>query len=249
MTKKRIDKDLCDLLSNLERIKLLNLYHDDYPMISEKRKQELAEKIKGRGLPLPPEVSCRKEILPTGKPFYIFRHVELGDLGRMLIVPNGNESQFMFEVTGEEDDPMTDQKKAVFEPIAHDIGNLMESILGKGKGTFKPYKSPEQRQEFIGERIMCKKCDTTVAFLVYAPPNATESTLQDYGRIGFAKGKEFGVQTWVISEEDLVNNQGMPRLLTLKVFPERETTKPMLASELDDILCPLVEYHCKRGPK
>jgi len=39
---------------------------DQYPMISEERKRELAEKTKGLKLPIPPEVSCRKENLSKG---------------------------------------------------------------------------------------------------------------------------------------------------------------------------------------
>lgn len=239
MGKKRskVDKDLRNILSYM-------CNNPIFPMISKEKKIE----IKLKDFPLPLGISWRKEIAMTGKPIYVFRHDELGDIGRLIIFQSGEGCQLMFEVIGEEDDPTTDQRKAIFEPISQDVSDFMESVFGKGIGDLKPFEIPNQMQQFMGERIMCNKCDTTVAFLVYAPPNATEATLQDYARMGFAKGKEFKVPTWVISEEDMVNNQKIPRVLTLKVFPEREVTKPMLANEFDDILCPLVEYHCKQGP-
>ena len=53
------------------------------PMISNERKVE--EKIKD--FPLPSEVSWRKEISMTNQPSYIFRHEELGDLGRFEVTP------------------------------------------------------------------------------------------------------------------------------------------------------------------
>ncbi len=77
---------------------------DHYPMISAERKRELAEKVKGLNFPLPSTVSMRKEILENGHIVYLFRHEDLGDFGRMFIVPNEGESQYVFEVIGNEDD-------------------------------------------------------------------------------------------------------------------------------------------------
>lgn len=228
-------------------IRLMKVKMDKYPMISKERKQELREKIKGLQLPFLPEVSCRKETLLTGEEVYIVRHKNLGDLGRILILQNGENCQLSFEVIGDEDDPGTVQRKEVFEPISHEISHLMESIFGKGNGTIKPYESPVQIQSFRAERIECNKCGACVAFIVYAPPNATPAVLEDNVRHSFSKAKEFNVPTWVISEESkvLINNMYVPRLLSLKFFPERESIKYILGTELDDILCPLVEKHCR----
>jgi len=185
MTRKRsrVDKDLVNILARL--------YKD--PIVSNEQKIE--DKIKE--FSLPPEVSWQKEI--ANQPKYVFRHEGLGDIGRLTIFQNGKDSQLMFEVIGDEDDPMTDQRKAIFGPISRNMSDFMESVFGRGTAALKPFETPHQGQPFMGERIMCSKCDTTVAFLVYAPPDATEATLQDYARMGFAKGKEFDVPAWVIS--------------------------------------------------
>ena len=79
-------------------------------MISEKRKRELTKIAKGMNITLPEDVTCHRELQPNGKPFYLFKHVELGTLGRMFIMDNGNESQLMLDVMGEEDDPLTEKK-------------------------------------------------------------------------------------------------------------------------------------------
>ncbi len=143
---------------------------------------------------------------------------------------------------------MIPQRKAIFEPIAHAISDQMEAIFGKGKGTVKPYDSPQQRHTFEAECIPCPKCDAMVAFLVYAPEADTAASLEDYARLGFAKAKEFDVPAWVLGKEQdvLVNNQYEGRFLSLKIWPERGLVKYILGTEMDDLLCPLVENHCSK---
>lgn len=62
----------------------------------------------------------------------------------------------------------------------------------------------------------------------------------------FSKAKEFNVPAWVLGEERdvVVNNQYVSEFLSLKFWPEREPSRIMLETEMDDILCPLVENHC-----
>ena len=111
-------------------------------MISKERKREIEEKFKNTRFPIPPEVSCHKEFLSNGQVIYVFRHEDLGDVGRLLILPNDGESQFVFEVTGFEDDPMIVQKKAILGPISKDIFTLMISLLGETVGLQRPHRTP-----------------------------------------------------------------------------------------------------------
>ncbi len=218
-------------------------------MISEKRKRELMEKAKGLIPLLPPKVTCHKEFLPNGKVVYQFRHPELGNFGRMFIVPNGNESQFMFEVTGEEDDPHTEKKKELLIPMSHDILEQMEEVLGKGKGTFQPATLPPQECTINAEHITCKTCNTLVALIVYAEKATTAGELSDYASLFFKKAKELNVPTWVLGKEMvsniILNNKYVPVFLALKMWPVREEARRMPSTEIDDLLCPLVEYHCE----
>jgi hypothetical protein len=177
---------------------------------------------------------------------YIFRHKDLGDIGRMFILPHGEQSQFVYEVTGDEDDPMTQQRRAIFEPIFHDIHAQMASTLGEGKGTPKPYQTPIQTQTINAEHITCSKCDVLVALIVYASQATTGASLEDHARMMFSKAKELNVPAWVLGKEKevLVNNLYVSQFLSLKFWPIREPVRYILATEMDDILCPLVEKHC-----
>jgi hypothetical protein len=67
---------------------------------------------------LPPNVSFRKERLSYGWA-YVFRHTELGELGRILLQgrPDG-QTHVTCEVVGVPDDPMTAQRAAIFEPLS-----------------------------------------------------------------------------------------------------------------------------------
>eukprot|EP01035_Chromulina_nebulosa_P021679 gene21679-28054_t len=201
-------------------------------MISEERQRELTKIAKGMKPFLPPNVTCHREFQSNGKPFYLFKHAELGTLGRMFIMPNGNESQFMFDVMGEEDDPFIEQKKG----------------LGKGKGTVKPINLPSQIHTIKAEHITCKTCDALVAVIVYAEEATTAAELADHATIFYKKAKELNVPTWVLGKEmvsDIVFMTYFSIFNTLKIWPEREEPRLLSEMEIDDLLFPLVEYHCE----
>lgn len=55
------------------------------------RNLSLEEKVKqARAIPfrLPPKVSFQKTLLPEGRWAYVYRHEELGNLGRMVLLPH-----------------------------------------------------------------------------------------------------------------------------------------------------------------
>jgi len=81
---------------------------------------------------MPPGVSFRKEVL-QGNQAYVFRHVELGDLGRIVVQgrPNGH-CHLSSEVAGDPDDPMTAVRKEMFAPLSEQVTNAMEALIGKG---------------------------------------------------------------------------------------------------------------------
>ena len=59
-------------------------------------------------------VNATKTLLPDGRS-YVFRHRDLGELGRLLIVPRSNgENQLLFEAVGDPDDPMTQKCHDIF---------------------------------------------------------------------------------------------------------------------------------------
>jgi len=85
---------------------------------------------------LPPGVSFRKERLSHGWA-YVFRHTQLGDLGRIVLSgrPDGR-TQVTCEVAGDQRDPMTEKRAAIFKPLGMEIARQLESATG-GVGTDK----------------------------------------------------------------------------------------------------------------
>ncbi|GGC08509.1 hypothetical protein GCM10007205_16970 [Oxalicibacterium flavum] len=88
---------------------------------------------------LPPNVTAqRKPISPTSYE-YIFRHSELGQLGRLLLnVCASGTSRIICLVHGQPGDTLTEQRRAVFEPLAHKLAEQMRSKLTFAKGPTDP---------------------------------------------------------------------------------------------------------------
>ena len=81
---------------------------------------------------------------------------DLGELGRLLIIPRGNQSQFSFEVAGEPDDPMTQKRREILEPIYKEILDTMVEIGGKGEGEPTPYASHKEQIKVEYKAVPCE---------------------------------------------------------------------------------------------
>jgi hypothetical protein len=214
------------------------------------RKKSLAEMVeaaKNIRFSLPPDVTCKKQPLPNGEWSYVFRHSELGELGRILVLPRGAESQFCSEVVGASDDPMTEKRLAILEPISKDILGKMALICGNGMGDPEPYISPRE-QHFVKSIVYpCDVCGSMTAMLIFAPDADVKGRLEDYARMMHAKIKELNVPTWVIGIETeyVVNGEDLRKSLVLKVHPNREEARIMTPDEAMDKVDKLMESHCK----
>jgi hypothetical protein len=82
------------------------------------------------GFKLPPDVSVRKERL-SGTWIYVFRHTQLGDLGRIVFQgrPDGR-THVTCEVTGDADDPMTEKRAAIFKPLGIELTRQLDMATG-----------------------------------------------------------------------------------------------------------------------
>ena len=101
-------------------------------MVNQQRLQELYEKGRQSGFKLPKSVTVKKEYSYEGYLIHIFRHDLLGDLGRIVIIPNSNtKTNIHCEIAGDPDDTMTKRRQKIFEPIAREITKAMDEILGK----------------------------------------------------------------------------------------------------------------------
>ena len=217
--------------------------------ISAKRRHKRREKSQELEIPIIHGVTHHKKLLLNGEIVYTFFHEDLGDFGQIFIAPKGNESQYQFEVIGEEDDPLIEKKKKLFTAITDYILNKISSGLGKVKEE-KKHPSVLNINNIKVEYITCKKCNKLVAHIVHAENPATEESISDCATFYFSKAKELNIPTWVIGRKEdnndsVVTNEPFPIFLCLKLWPIREEIHFMTTTELDDILCPLIEFHCK----
>ena len=89
---------------------------------------------------LPPEITFSKQRLSDCSA-YVFRHKELGELGRILLQEVGGQTRISCEVVGNQTDPMTQKRKDIFEPLSREIANQMANQTGPGRPLPPPPES------------------------------------------------------------------------------------------------------------
>lgn len=73
---------------------------------------------------LPPEITVSKKKTPQGWTF-VFRHKEMGELGRLRVQGGGGQTQISCDVVGDPADPMTEKRRATLEPLIRKISGEM----------------------------------------------------------------------------------------------------------------------------
>jgi len=224
-------------------------YNGDY--MRKKSLGEMVEAARSTKFSLPHEVSCKKHLLPNGKCGYVFRHSELGELGRILILPHGTQSQICCEVVGDQEDPMTEKRKSILEPITKDIAEKMTGICGEGAGKPKPYIAPTEQHVVQSMVYPCEICRAVTSMLIFAPDADTKGRLEDYARMMYSKVKELNVPSWVVGTETefIVNGEDLRQSLVLKIHPKREEARIMIPDELMDKIDKLMNTHCQKSAR
>jgi hypothetical protein len=210
---------------------------------------EMVEASKNEKFTLPHNIKSHKQLLPNGTWSYVFRHDNLGEFGRILIVPHGTQSRICCEVAGDPNDPLTEKRRVIFEPIGKKLADKMAFICGVGKGNpSAPYISPKENHLVKSTVYPCDVCKTVTAMLVFAGDADTQARLEDFARMMYPKIKEINVPTWIVGREteNIVNGKDLRKSLVLKVHPEREEAKITTPDDLMDIVDKLMETHCKK---
>jgi len=79
---------------------------------------------------LPLDITVSKARV-QGQWIYTFRHKEIGELGRIRLKEVNDRTWINGETIGDQDDPMTAKRQAIFEPVGKELAVQMERILGK----------------------------------------------------------------------------------------------------------------------
>jgi len=218
------------------------------------RKKTLTEMVKtakNAKFFLPYNIKSRKELLSNGTWCHVFRHDELGELGRILIIPCGAKSQICCEVAGDPNDPMTAKRREIFEPIGKEISKIMSLSCGESEDVPEPYISPREEQVVKSMVYPCQSCNGITAMLIFADDAETTSRLEDCARKMYSKIQELNVPTWIVGREseNIVNGKDLRKSLVLKVHPNREDAKIMTPDDLMDIIDRLMDKHCTNDGK
>ncbi len=125
---------------------------------------------------LPPNITFTRQPLPDGIA-YVFRDVDLGELGRLAVESTRNgETRISSEVAGDPRDPMTPRRIKVLDPLCRELTRIPESKLGGGAGraTSLPVRHPRATGQVPVEEVRCEECGKIVALLVLHSPNDCE---------------------------------------------------------------------------
>ena len=132
---------------------------------------------------LPPEVSFEARPVPAGWA-YMFRHRDLGEIGRLLVQEAKGKAEathFSLEVVGDLEDPMTEKRKAIFEPLGIELMKRFNAALGPRPApgpVVVPPRPPSEKMAIATKLMPCARCDATVAMLVFAEDATTPGRLE-----------------------------------------------------------------------
>lgn len=188
---------------------------------------------------LPPEITFTTELTNNKKGsyiFYIFRHKEYGELGRLIVKEeNKGECHISCHVVGDIDDPMTAKRRLLIDPVFSYFAKIFK-MTGAKEEEYKLDKSYFPSCIIKTKCLSCEKCGVNVAMLIYAPDAYTADQLEDYARLMYKKVNEMRVPTWVLGAQEGTFRQHKRKALVLKLFPEKETSREMGSTELFPIL-------------
>ncbi len=133
---------------------------------------------------LPPNVTSYQLEIENGVA-YVFRDVDIGELGQMVISELNGETHISCEVAGHPDDPMTQKRQAILEPITEKITQALQNTVSGGFHEIPTVNEVHKSSKMAVESkaMTCHKCDTPVAFLIFANDANTKDRLEDYVRM------------------------------------------------------------------
>ena len=197
---------------------------------------------------LPPDISFQQEQLSDGAAF-IFRHVKLGELGRILLQdrPDG-QTQIICEVVGDPNDPMTAKRAAIFEPLGREISDQLDKALGGSSQPLSKKNSdaagqlPKSIEKIASKLIPCLRCGRPAALLIFADYAQDIGGLEDYARLMYPKVVELDVPTWVIAPPEGLGRDAATMIL--KTHPKREPICKLTPDKFNKKLDRVTASHC-----
>ncbi len=193
---------------------------------------------------LPPDVQMTREVLPQGHAF-VFRHRTLGLLGRLILKDVGpNQMEIRSEVAGVPDDPMTQKRQAVLQPIT----DMIIQALEQNAGAAPPHPRPPLRTPLVpggyrdhviaSKLLQCEVCDRPYALLIFA--DAEHGTLEDHARLMYEHIQQVNLPTFILGPQH--PEHGWAEVWP--VHPTRQEVELLTEAEFEALIAPLHQACC-----
>ncbi|AGG88987.1 hypothetical protein RHOFW510R12_02500 [Rhodanobacter sp. FW510-R12] len=198
------------------------------------------------GLKLPPDVSFHRDPLPDGIA-YVFRHAELGELGRLRVTGTASgETCVVTDIAGDEREAMFAQRRAILEPLSHQIVTALESIRGPSSTPPPPLAAKHSLPggTIPVEEVRCDRCGAWVALLVFAEGATDHGRFEDVARQMYPHYAVTTVPTYIIGPEQGSTPANF-RAAILKVWPQREPITTLTPDQFRSRITRLLTGHCR----
>jgi hypothetical protein len=207
-------------------------------MVTQKRLQDLYEQGRHNSIDLPDGVTSEMSHSYDGDIIYSFHHVKLGEIGRIIVLSQGSNTNICYEVCGDQDDEITQKRREIFSPVAKQIADASDKILGPGITSVSPYDINHGNGVVASKVFPCEICNQPTSMMIEADDAITEGELQHYASMMRSNIKRFNIPTWVVGKEieiTLSNGSKTGKSLIMKVWPSKEQAKIMYAEEFNNI--------------
>jgi hypothetical protein len=199
----------------------------------------------GLGFQLPPNITVSRQFLPSGLA-YVFRDVELGELGRLAVEgTRAGETRITSEVSGFPTDPMMQRRLKVFEPLCEELTRRLESVRGKGRATALPVRKPQPMGQVPCEETRCETCGKIVAFLIFADDATDDGLFEDFARLMYPHYARHNVPTYIIGSELGDGPMEHRPANILQVWPQRTPMECLRPDEFNPRIEKLATQHCR----
>jgi hypothetical protein len=167
----------------------------------------------------------------------------MGELGTLSIrdVPGG--CHIVSAVTGDPDDPLTEKRRQIFEPLAKKLSDAVDAQIKAPSIAVPENLTPPRKEEHIvpAQILTCATCEAYVAHLIFAERANTGAEFEDMYRLMFPRMKELNLPTWILGPE---LRDGM--MQAMQAWPEK-APRPHRESvqKFDALMQELQNCHCR----
>jgi hypothetical protein len=195
-------------------------------------------------------MSIAKESIGDGAA-YVFRHHELGLLGRIVVQDiTGGQCLVSLEVAGDPEDPMTDRRMTIFEPVAKDLVGRLELHRGRVEhvlGTSPPVTPPDVGELVESKLIPCELVRCWCGPADLCPWRHRPGRFEDDARRMYKQVVQMDVPTYVIGPALGDGPMTERPADILKIWPEREPMQRLRSDAFNPLLDQLAQTHCSGG--